>query len=153
MATREQVYEALFQLTAPIHGPNLPIYTTSRKAVNWDKVDLERQPALFQIEKSEPVETKKGVPPIFRFEVTWVIYVNPGAAINTLHSTALNDVLDAVQGVLAPPPGHDNQTLGGLVSRVYPGTADIHEGLLGDQVVILLPINIVWPPLFDNGAC
>ena len=144
MTSRESVYQALFDLTLPLFPSTLK--SRSRVAINWDKSEPEEQPSLYQIQNSESALTLKGTPNVYTLTCEWYVYVNATNDPNALHSTPINDIFDALEAVLLPSGGKDSQDLGGLVSRVYVGTREIHEGLLGHQVIGILPINIVFLP-------
>jgi hypothetical protein len=56
----------------------------------------------------------------------------------------LNKLMDAVTAALSPMGGATEQTLGGLVSycRIN-GQINTDEGVLGDQAVAIIPIEIL----------
>jgi len=152
MTSRETIYSALFALIQPLLTAST-IKTASRIALNWDKTDPEDQPALYQIELGENVVTGNGVPNIYTLNCEWYVYVNPTGDPTELHSTPINNILDSLEAVLVPPAGQENQTLGGLVPRIFVGQREIHEGLLGSQVIGILPISIIFMPAYSAGGC
>lgn len=152
MITREQVMSALFALTAPLETSGV-LKRRSRIALTWDNVSPEEQPALYQIETSETAQAQKGLPTIYTLGVEWYVYVNGTNDPSVIHSTALNNILDSLEAIIAPVPGTDTQTLGGLVSRVSPASREIYEGTLGNQAVGVLHFSIVYLPNFAGAAC
>ena len=143
-ATREQIYQALFDLTASL-SPSV-LKTRARVIKHEADVDREHQPALFQVQVGEGGDQLTGTPERRLWDVWWVIYTNRGESDQALPSTDLNNVLDALDGVLAPPAGDDAQTLGGLVVWARrSGRTEISEAPLGQQAVTIYPIQILVP--------
>ena len=151
MISRESVMQALFDLTAPLEPSTLK--RRSRLALMMDDVSPEEQPALYQIQMSESAQTQKGLPNIYTLNVEWYVYVNGTNDPSVNHSTGLNAILDSLEAILAPEPGFDTQTLGGLAVRVYPGARQIYEGPIGSQSIAVLPIQIVYIPQLASAGC
>ncbi len=139
--TREAVYAAVFARAATIPG----LVTASRKARHWADVAPAEQPALFQIQRQETIEAATGLPLKRRFGVDLYLYAHsgdPGVAPVTL----LNPLLDAVEAAFAPEPASGVQTLGGLVEHAFIGARiETDEGVLGDQAVMIVPVEILVP--------
>lgn len=136
---REAVYAALFEKLANITG----IVTSSRRLLMWDDVPPASQPALFQTQIGEVAEKIRGAPTRWRLSVDVHVYVSPGNDPISVPSIALNSILDSIETALAPDSTGE-QTLGNLVSHCsIIGKVDIHEGLLGGQVVAIIPIEIL----------
>jgi hypothetical protein len=136
--TREPIYAALFSLLSGAAGFN----RKSRKLPHWNDVSNGEQPALFVIQKNEAAIQKTNFPTIWRLNVDVYLYVksdDPSVA----PSTIINPILDAVTNVLTPV-GDYNQTLGGLVQYArISGAIETDEGLLGEQSVVIIPVEIL----------
>lgn len=135
---REPIYSALFAKVSIAPG----MQTVSRRLRHWADVPPTDQPALFQIQKSETTTQLKGVPVKWTAKVDLYLYVNMSDPNNT-PSTLLNYYLDAIESALAPDIS-GFQTLGGLVSHCWiGGSVETDEGVLGDQAVAIIPIEIL----------
>lgn len=134
--TREPIYAALFALLSDIPG----VVLSSRRLRHWTDVPPEEQPALFVTQGNEQADTLTGQPTKWLLSVDVYIYANTA---NGSPSTILNPIIDSVVDALMPITGNI-QTLGGLVSycRVS-GQIETDEGLLGDQAVAIIPIEIL----------
>ena len=141
-APRETIQAALFQRLAAIPG----FTTSSRRLKHWADVAPAEQPALFQVQKGESWTRKDGLPPARRLSVELFVYVNTAADPTVAPSQVMNPLIDAIEAALAPDPGHVTQTLGGLVEHAWiAGRIESDEGLLGDQAVAILPVEILVP--------
>jgi hypothetical protein len=139
---REPIFEALFAL---VSGLDLFV-TTSRRARLAKDVTPDEQPALFQEEgPGEDVKYKSDVmPPTFDLYADWGIYARLPNDLSTPSGSILNPLLDAVCAALAPGPGQERQTLGGLVYNCrVDGKILKVEGLLDGQILALIPLKIV----------
>lgn len=141
---REPIYEALFNLVASA----APFRTKSRRWKHW--TETPDQPAIFQVENAEDWRRLRGLPPVVGLEVDIVLYSNVGADPNVLVSPAINALIKAVAGALAPASVGDLylnvQTLTGLVFRAWiEGRVEIREGMLAGQAVAVIPVKILIP--------
>lgn len=135
--TREPIYSALFTLLSAIDGLN----TKSRRLKIWTDVPTVNQPALFQIQRKEQVIAVTNRPPVYRLHVDVYLYANTSDQTQAA-SSILNPILDAI--CLALQPRGENQTLGGLVQYCrIDGEITTDEGILGDQSVVIIPIEIL----------
>jgi hypothetical protein len=140
--TREPIYAALFAMVSGVTG----LSTASRRLRHWADVPATDQPALFQVQKGETVTERRGLPPKRQFSVELFIYARSGGEANDLPSQILNPLLDGIEAALAPDPGAEVQTLGGLVAHAWiAGRIETDEGVLGDQAVAIVPIEILLP--------
>ena len=138
---REAVYAAIFARASATPG----LATASRKARHWADVTPAEQPALFQIQRQENIEAVKGLPPKRRFGVDLYLYAQSTDPTNAPVST-LNPLIDALEAAFAPDPVTGVQSLGGLVDHVWIGPRiETDEGVLGDQAVVIVPIEILVP--------
>jgi len=140
--TREPIYAALFALVGSVPG----FSTASRRLRHWADVPATNQPALFQVQKGETVTERRGLPPKRQFSVELFVYARAGGEPNDPPSQILNPLLDGIEAALAPEPGREVQTLSGLVAHAWiAGRIESDEGLLGDQAVAIVPIDILIP--------
>ncbi|MDB5361149.1 MAG: hypothetical protein JWO51_2446 [Rhodospirillales bacterium] len=139
---RETIQAALFQRLAAIPG----FATSSRRLKHWTDVAPAEQPALFQVQKGESRTARTGQPPARRLSVELFIYVTTSADPAAAPAQIMNPLLDAIEAALAPDPGRLTQSLGGLVEHAWiAGRIVSDEGLLGDQAVAIVPIEILIP--------
>lgn len=140
--TREPIYAALFAQLVAATG----IIRSSRRLPPWSEVAQGDSPALFQIQKTEAAEHKYGLPTKWSAQVEVYVYVSVGDQVGAVASSQLNPILDAIEKSLAPDASGNN-TLGGLVSHCWIGPSiETDEGVLGDQAIAIIPINIVVAP-------
>lgn len=137
---REPIYAALFAKLAAA----ATFKTASRKLKHYSEVSPPDQPALFMAQITEDPRQQTKLPPLWHMKVECYVYARvedteiPGQIINTL--------LDALTNAIAPLPAFNQQTLGGLVHNCWiDGVIDIFEGLLANQVVVIIPITITVP--------
>ena len=141
---REQIYSALFTTLQTSLGPKFA--TISRRWRMPEQVSPESRPALFQVQTGERAKTNAtGEPIIWSATVDLVIYTQGSGDEQTVPSQELNDLLDAIEAALAPPPNSDGkQTLGGKVSHCrLQGSASIVENVNGAAAMAVLPVEIL----------
>ncbi len=138
---REQIHVALFALLSGAAG----FVTISRKLKHWADVSAVEQPALFQAHRGEVgTNTVRGAPTQWQIGFDIYVYANTSADPSASPSTLMNPLLDAIQAALAPSAVSGVQTLGGLVHRCWiSGRIESDEGTLGDQGVLIIPIDIL----------
>lgn len=135
--TREPIYAALFSLLSNSASFN----TKSRRLKMWPDVNKADQPAIFQIQKNEQAVTVTNMPTRWTLKVDVYLYANTSDHTQS-PSQILNPLLDAITAALKP--AGENQTLGGLVSYCrIAGAIETDEGVLGDQSVAIIPIEIL----------
>jgi hypothetical protein len=142
--TREPIYAALFEIVKAA-AISAGAKTYSRKLRHWDDVKAGEQPAVFQVQRAESSSQKLKVPAIWTLNVDLYVYINTSDDPRVAPSTLLNPIIDALEAVMPPDesPGGP-QTLGGLVSHCWiAGTIETSEGVLGDQEVAIIPVEIV----------
>ena len=135
MINREQIYSALFDKIKNIGG----FKTSSRKLLHWNDVPAGERTVVFQIQKSETPTQSRGIPTVWNLSVLLYLYVNTQGQTPSI---VLNDYLDKIEEALKP--NFDGfQTLGGLVSHCWiSGAIETDEGVLGEQGVAIIPIDI-----------
>lgn len=149
--TREPIYQAIFQFFAALTAGGSPLFkTATRKAQLWDGVAPEDQPALLQLQRRETAQYRKGLPTIWRCEITLYLYVHTGTADDPVivPSQLINPLVDAIADALTVDDLSNNCcTLGGLVSHcAIEGAVEIFEGNQGDQAVATVPIMFLVSP-------
>ena len=141
---REQIYSALFATLQSTLGAKFA--TISRRWRMPEQVSPESRPALFQVQTGERAKTNaNGEPIIWIATVDLVIYTQGSGDEQTVPSQELNDLLDAIETALAPPPNSDGkQTLGGKVSHCrLQGNARIVENVNGAAAMAVLPVEVL----------
>lgn len=140
MITREAIFAALFVKVSSVAG----IKTSSRKLKHWSDVAPADKPALFQAQGEEMATAGYRVPTKWMLHASLYVYVHQATIGTDVPSTALNNLLDAIEAALAPDAATGEQTLGGLVSHCrINGKVETDEGVLGDEAVAIIPIEIM----------
>jgi hypothetical protein len=142
MIDRELIYSALWILGSGASR----FATANRRLRHWTDVGPADQPALFMSEKGGRAAIQGlGAPIVWTLYADFFIYVqssDPYAA----PAIVLNPLVDALERALAPSPATGLQNLGlpDMVSHAYiAGEVETDEGLLGDQAVAIVPIEIL----------
>ena len=146
MPTREDVFNALFALTAGLSwgSPPRALAYSARRVKLWD--DLPAQPALCQAEQDEDVAEVTGLPSKTTLSASWLIYHNLGKDPAATPATETNLILDAVQALFPSGDPDQVQTLGGLVHHCFiSGKVFKDSGDLDGQALIIVPIKILVP--------
>jgi hypothetical protein len=142
MINREPIYAALFALAAGAGG----FVTAERRLRHWSDVAPAEQPALFVSQKSESAAVQTlGAPTVWTLSVDLYVYVHSSDPYRA-PATVLNPLIDAVEAALLPDPVTGVQTLGlpGMVQHAYlAGKIATDEGVLGDQAVAIVPVEIL----------
>jgi hypothetical protein len=121
--------------------------TTGRRLKLWSQVD--EQPALFlrNVGDTYPERATRMPPKTIMNCEAW-IYSNVGADPDVVPAVTLNNLLDAIETVLKPPPGFEAQTLGGIVAHCWiEGRIEMHPGDLDSQAIAVVPIRILVPSI------
>ena len=142
MIAREPVYAALFGLLQNAAG----FVTASRRLRHWSDVAPAEQPALFLAQKSEAAANPAlAAPAVWTLHADAFVYAHSGDPY-AAPAALLNPLLDAVVAALAPLPATGLQDLGlpGAVRHArIAGKIETDEGVLGDQAVAIVPIEIL----------
>lgn len=138
---REAIYSALWDRLQSIQG----IVTFERKLRHWSEVRSIEQPYLCMACGNQHIERVFGGLDKHRLPATLYLYVNTAADPKAAPSIQLNNLLDAIEAVMKPV-GENNLTLGGLVSHCWiAGDITTDEGVLGEQALAFIPIDILAP--------
>jgi hypothetical protein len=143
MIDRELVYSALWDKVSDAAS----FTTKSRRLRHWSDVAPAEQPALFMSQTRMVGEFKDNQ---VNLRVEWMlhaeffIYVHSSDPYIT-PAIILNPLVDAVERSLEPDPisGITDLGLPGLVfwARVH-GTIETSEGVLGDQEMAIIPVEV-----------
>jgi hypothetical protein len=141
MIQREPIYAALWSLASGA----TEFAVADRRLRHWSDVSPAEQPALFMSEKGGLATHKRpGAPTVWTLYADFFVYVHssdPYAA----PATILNPLIDALELALAPSPVTGLQQLGlpSVQHAWIAGKVETDEGVLGDQAVAVVPIEIV----------
>jgi len=142
MIVREPIYAALFDLAAGAAG----FVTAERRLRHWSDVAPAEQPALFMTQKSEVASVQTlGAPTVWTLLVEFYLYAHSSDPYLS-PATVLNPLVDAVEAALAPAATTGLQDLGlpSMVQHAYiAGKIDTEEGVLGDQAIAIIPVEIL----------
>jgi hypothetical protein len=142
MIAREPIYAALFDLASGAAG----FITAERRLRHWSDVAPAEQPALFLTQKSETAAVKAlGAPAVWTLAVELYLYAHSSDP-HLSPATVLNPLVDAVEAALAPAAvtGVQNLGLPSIVQHAYiAGTIETAEGVLGDQAIAIIPVEIL----------
>lgn len=146
MTTREDIFQALFALTANLtwDQPARGLVYRSRRVKLWD--DLPGQPALCQAEPGEDITELTRLPSKTTYSANWLIYHDVGKSPDAVPAIETNLILDAVQALFPVDDPERVQTLGGLVHHCFIAGRVIKDaGDLDGQALIVAPIKILAP--------
>jgi hypothetical protein len=142
MITREPIYAALFARVAGAAH----FVTAGRRLRHWSSLTPAEQPALFMRQKNEVAAVPTlGAPTVWTLLVDLYLYAHASDPY-VAPATVLNPLIDAVEMALAPLAATGVQDLGvpDMVSHAYiAGKIDTEEGVLRDQAVAIIPIEIL----------
>jgi len=142
MNGRETIYSALWTLGA--HAAQF--VTASRRLRHWNDVAPAEQPALFLSERGGHAAVKAlGAPAVWTLYADFYLYAHSSDPY-AVPATLLNPLIDALEAALAPSPNTGIQNLGlpAIVRHAYiAGKIETDEGVLGDQAVAIIPIEIL----------
>jgi hypothetical protein len=144
MIDRERVYSALW---GKVSGA-ASFVTANRRLRHWADVSPAEQPALFMSQKAQRAETKganTNLPIEWMLEADFYIYVHSSDPYLS-PAMLLNPLIDAVEAALAVDTWSGVQDLG-LPEMVQHtrinGRIETAEGVLGDQELAIIPVEIL----------
>lgn len=116
-----------------------------RRLKHWTQVDI--QPALFIVQKSEQIKTVDRLPPRVEMSTDLLLYVKGAADQIASPSTIYNPIVDAIFTALLPTPLGELQTLNNTAYHCkIDGKIETDEGTLGDQAYVFIPLTIILLP-------
>ena len=141
--TREQVLQALIDLASN----TAKFKTITRKFKMWNEFPPADCPVLIIMQGDEEAQpAPRGLPTRWTLNYEFVVYHFQEQDIDTSPMTALNELLEAVEGILKPDTDNQGETctLGGLVSHAWiQGKVEIFEGLLSGHSVAIVPVSVL----------
>ena len=145
---REDVYNAIFALLAPLTTGKEPlVLTTSRRLAHIEDVAPETMPAVYQTQIDEtPTQDVLAGGVGTQITLQWYVYVGATDPQSTAAlSSQLNPIVDAVLGLLPSVANPlviqiDNQTC-----NFRRGKVQYFEGLLGVKAVAKVEIVVTVP--------
>jgi len=143
---REQIYSALFAvLQSALLSPAGPFKTVSRRWQDPSQISPADRPSLYQVQKDELMATSvNGLPLRSRLTVDLVLYTSGDSEPNSIPSTELNSLLDAVEATIRSATPGIAQTLGGEVSHCrIEGKIEIVENVQGSMALAVIPVEIL----------
>jgi len=142
MIEREAIYGALWALAAAAAD----FASADRRLRHWSAVAPAEQPALFMSEKGGRAVVKTpGAPVVWTLHADFFIYAHSSDPY-LAPATILNPLIDALEAALAPSPATGLQQLGlpDMVRHaLIAGKVETDEGVLGDQAVAVIPVEIL----------
>ena len=142
MIIRETIYGALWTLARGAAG----FASADRRLRHWAEVAPIEQPALFLSEKGGLARSKRlGAPIVWTLYADFYIYAHSSDPY-LAPALLLNPLVDALEMALAPAAATGIQNLGlpGMVSHAQiVGRVETDEGVLGDQAIAIVPIEIL----------
>ena len=155
VTNRNAIKQALLNLaatatfSAPINGTTTWASPPSRRLRLWGAVDPTLQPALFLTQHREGYETR-GVGPLHRRWLDLQLWCYASTQDQSIIGDQLLDLMEeALEIVLQPPPGFDEQTLGGLAFWTRIMRQDnlfIRDpGDIDGQALLVLPVRVLMP--------
>ncbi len=143
---REQIYSALFAtLQAALLAPSGPFKTVSRRWQDPTQLSPADRPSLYQVQKDESISTGvNGLPLRGKLTVDLVLYTAGDSEPNSVPSTELNMLLDAVEAAIRSATPGIAQSLGGKVSHCrIEGKIEIVENVQGTMALAIVPVEIL----------
>ena len=143
---REQIYSALFSvLQGALLTPAGPFKTVSRRWQDPSQLSPADRPSLYQVQKDELTGASvNGLPIHAKMTVDLVLYTAGDSEPNSIPSTELNSLLDAVEAAIRSATPGIAQSLGGMVSHCrIEGKIEIVENVVGCMALAVVPIEIL----------
>ncbi len=110
----------------------------------WADVPVEQRPAMYMCQKPDAYKRTDRVPAIVTLSVDLFIYTYTPPGDDYVPSTAMNNILDAVDALLKPNAWEQEQTLGGLVTHCWiEGEIVISPRDLDNDGLAVVPIKIL----------
>ncbi len=143
--TRESVMTALFTLLQGMDG----IKTFSRRFKTFSGVSMSAQmPYLILCSSKEYYSPRvtQALPAKRLINAEIFIWLSAGQDQNAVPDIVVNNLLDSLDEILAPLPGYDTQTLGGLVDHCYiEGEIMKVPGDVDGLGMLIIPLKILLP--------
>lgn len=159
MATREQIFGALFALTAGVEwnigtdvDPAIETFKTRTRRIKlFSDVAEKDQPWIGQAEHGESCSKNTTLPYRRIFKAQWMVYHQAGKQPKATPAVRNNLILDALELAIAPKPSDpgfldERNTLSGLVHHCFiDGEVFKDPGDIDNQALMIVPITILVP--------
>lgn len=142
IVARDQVYAALFDLLK--QTPGFSSYW--RRFVPLKQLSSAQRPALMMRQVNENVTGMFGAPSKYKLLIDVLILAStPASPINSVPSSILNPLIDAIETQLQPTNDVYRLALGqSNISRVWiEGLIEIEEAISDDVSIAMIPIVVV----------
>lgn len=131
------------QWNPPLKGGRFQV--VSRKFFAFEAASA--YPALIQIEPMETIKQQTRLPPIRTLMFRWLCYFTTDQSDPTdVGARLINTALDAIEAAIHPPWLEEEQTLDGLVHKVWI-EGEVHK-VSGDddgKGIFVVPISVLVP--------
>lgn len=147
-ATRQQVFNALFQVVQTIPSPtNQPWRSFSQHLKSFDDYPAEAQPVITLYRMPQVAEQKTFGVTKWHWKVVLIVFYRIDAiqcAQNKIWPEQLVDnFIDAVEQRFQTDPLNNRFTLGGLVWHCFiDGAITFDSGVVDNQAIIVIPLSI-----------
>ena len=144
----ETCYNALLAKLITVSGIGLfqGAPYASRRLEDPSRVDWNSTPAIFINQTGEDIVATKGFEGFNAKQsltCDLYLYCKP-VAQEDICSTSLNEMIQNIRTALYPNDPQGSQTLNGIVSHCWiSGKIDIIEGILNNQGIAIIPVNIL----------
>lgn len=145
MITRETIYAALFTTIQTALQATGVVVTIERKLRHWTDVRPTEQPYVGVVQGNQRPTVTQRRPTVWNLEAQVYIYTHREST-DEIPATQLNRVLDEIEKLFLPSQDKSYvQTLGlaNVQNAWLSGAIETDEGLLGDQAVAIVPIEIL----------
>ena len=139
---RDAIHAAL-QAVLAVLTTSAGVKLIARPKTPQDLLSPSHLPALLIVGDREHVARARGLPPKVTLKLDLFVHVpTQGQAPGIV----LDSMLASVEAALAPAPGMEVQTLGGLVSHAWiEGEIERFETGMPDKAMAIIPIHILVP--------
>lgn len=147
-ATRQQVFNALFNLLKTIPAPTgMTWQTFTQHLKSWDDYSADQQPVLTLYRLPQIAEQKTFSVTKWHWKAAVFIYYRIDAYQcpqgQAFPEQLVDDLIDSIEQVFLTP-NNTRQTLGGLIWHVWiDGPITFDSGVVDNQAVIVVPLSIL----------
>lgn len=138
---RELIFSTLFTRLQALTSQG--VVTVSRRLRHVNDVPPEQQPAIFQTQGNETPQYAPGRTPLWYLRCSLYVYISDPE--NAIPGQLANEMMDKITAIFTPDNANVNSfTLGGICNHCrIDGTIQTSEGTLGEQMIAIIPIEIL----------
>lgn len=141
---RENIYADLFSKVSQNASLAALVKTFGRMLKHWSDVPAGMQPAIYMVQGTEtPIYVSGNMPPKWELHPTFYIYVSTSGDSQRIPAQLMNPIMDAFFDSLTLNPITHTMELGGKVWHCRIQNIETDEGVLGEQGVSIIPIDII----------